>query len=197
MGQIKDFNGATGWTDFKARLNLKQSKIQELSLIGGEYTLFFTENTDLYRVSIVQASADGIDYETNYQPTANQRTELPVNVENTVNVATDATGTPASDYLDHGTITAGNNNTHTIIVPASTTYKIRQIIITGTGAWKANIIVDSNIIATYTGNTNAPSKSVSLPIDLLAGEVFKITVFNLEPSRSQCFYTTLIVGVIN
>jgi len=83
MAQIKDFEGVTAWADFKARLLLKQSKIQELSLLGGEYTLFFTENTDLYRVSITKTSADGIDYETNFQPTANEKTEVDVNVVST------------------------------------------------------------------------------------------------------------------
>lgn len=196
MGQIKDFEGVNAWTDFKARLALKDSKIQELSLIGGEYTLFFTENTDLYRVSITQASADGTDYETNFQPTANQRTELPVNVENTVNVSSDDPGDDFYDYLDHGVVLAGLSNTQTYSVPVGDTLKIRKLILTGSGHWKAEISIDTNVVATYIGTRANPTLSVEIPISVLAGEDLNIKMTNRDP-EDQCFYTSIIGGVIN
>ncbi len=193
MGQLRDIET---WTEFKALLQLKQAKIQEFSLLGGEYTTFFTENTDTYRVSFTQASADGTDYETNFQPTANERTENPVTVENTVNVASANAGDDFRDYLDHGTVLAGLTSVHTIVVPAATTYRIRQLILTGTGQWKAEIAIDGSPIGTVSGSMGSPCRTFEFPIDVEAAETFTITFTNLEPSRSQCFYSTFVAGSI-
>ena len=194
MGIVKDFTGPTAWTDFKARLALKSSKIQEFSFIGGEYTLTFTENTDLYRVGI-SSPADILDYTTNFQATANEKTELDVNVQNTVNVSSDDPGDDFYNYLDHGTILAGLNNTHTYTVPVGDTLKIRKLILSGSGHWKAEISIDSNVVATYIGTRANPTLSVEIPISVLTGENLNIKMFNRDP-EDQCFYTSIIGGVI-
>ena len=194
-GQTFDFEGVTAWTDFKARLALKESKLQEISIIAGKYNLSFTENTDLYRISLTEV-ADINDYVANFQPSVNQKTENPVTVENTVNVDSDAAGDFFSDYLDHGTVISAATSDHDYVVPVGDLLKGRQLVLTGSGQWKADIFIDATQIATLIGTRARPSLVFDFNFEANAGETIKITFTNLD-SESQCFYSTIVAGVIN
>lgn len=200
MGQTKDFLGVTAWTDFKARLTLKESKMQELSLIGGEYTLFFVENTDLYRVSITKTSADGIDYETNFQPTANEKTVTDVNVDNTVNVAITDPGTDFVDYKAHIAISPATTSTHIYSVGTGDTFQIRRIILSGSAKLKATIEIgptgSETTLGVYYNSTSFPTIEATLTWGALQNQDIKITVENRD-NASQDIHTSIIGGIVN
>jgi len=74
------------WTDFKLRLSLKNSKIQEEIFKNNYYQVFFIENETEYHVELLNGSADGIDYVNNYRPAANAKTIIPVEGTFTANI---------------------------------------------------------------------------------------------------------------
>lgn len=187
MVQVIDFEGPTAWADFKARLALKQSKIQELSLIGGEYTVFFTENTDLYRVSITQTSADGIDYETNYQPTANQKTDLDVNVQNTVAVGSSS----AANYYNSKSVAA--TTTDTLLIQTPTTEKrIKSILVGGDADGVFTLKINTTTRLTVRNNITRPQVELNLHgLIVNASEVLEIEVYNCR-NQSRTFEATVI-----
>ncbi|PCI45868.1 MAG: hypothetical protein COB41_00320 [Proteobacteria bacterium] len=119
---------------------------------------------------------------------------LGINADGSINVVVSGSaGTPVCDFNTSASVAKDVSVNHDYTVTALMTLSIEEVLASGSGKIKVQVLVDGNII--FVGFNSTANPNVRVPLESIctagAGEVVRITITNRD-NQAQDVYSTLI-----